>query len=204
VDELPNLVAAGARTSVSGRWQRHVAARHSTSALEGRRGYGRWGTKDGFDVLYLARPEQSVVVEAYRHLIDPIEDPDAARELLRQIEPRVLVTVDIDVTDVLDLRDTATRVQLGLTKDVLCSGTEDREAYAACQRVAQVAHQLGFSGVIAPAATKMGETLALFMDRLISGQEPVRCEEDQLWTRLPPDPRIEPSSGLTLILGDRA
>ena len=80
--------------------------------------------------------------------------------------------------------------------DVLQSCTADREAYAACQRVAQVAHQLNLHGLIAPAASKLGETLALFMDLLPAEQRPMRDETDQVWTHLPADPRANPGRHL--------
>src|SRR5664279_4083217 len=198
MDDLPRRVASAATAPVEGLWQRHVAVPYAATALDGRRGYGRWGTRDGFSVLYLGRPLDSVVVEAYRHLIDPIAEPDmaAALALARNIQPRMLVTATVAVTDVLDLREPSTRVGVGLTLDVLQSSTADREAYAACQRVAQVAHQLNMHGLIAPAASKVGETLALFMDLLPAAQRPMRDETDQVWTHLPADPRANPGRHL--------
>jgi len=86
-----------------------------------------------------------------------------------RLQTRVLVTATLSVTDLLDLRNTGTRAQLGLTLDVLQSGTQDRQAYQGCQQVAQVAqvaHQLGRHGVLAPAAGQRGETLALVTDNL--------------------------------------
>jgi hypothetical protein len=196
MDDLPRRVASAATAPVEGLWLRHAAAPYAAAALDGRRGYGRWGTRDGFSVLYLGRPLDSVVVEAYRHLIDPIAEPDTAAALARNIQPRMLVTAIVAVTNVLDLREPSTRVGVGLTLDVLQSSTADREAYAACQRVAQVAHQLNMHGLIAPAASKVGETLALFMDLLPAAQRPMRNKADQLWTHLPADPREHPGRSL--------
>ena len=59
---------------------------------------------------------------------------------------------------------------------------------APCQRVGQAAHQLGLHGLIAPAATEVGETLALFEQHLPEAQLPVLTDE-ALWVTLPPDPR---------------
>ncbi|GAB3312737.1 hypothetical protein GCM10027451_25840 [Geodermatophilus aquaeductus] len=178
-------VAAAPLTSVSGTWQRHVSARFSEQALEGRRGHGRWGTSHGFAVLYLGRPTDSVIIEAYRHLVDPVLDelPTTA------LAPRVLVTASVSVTDIVDLRTAVGRMHTGLTMPDLTSATHDREAYARCQEVAQVAHQLGRHGILAPSATQAGETLVLFMDRLPDHERPVRSTDDQLWTQLPADPR---------------
>ncbi len=177
------LVASAPVVSVEGSWQRHVSSRFSEQALDGRRGSGRWGTKDGFPVLYLGRPTDSVVIEAYRHLVDPVMDGEPI------LVSRVLVTADMHVTNVLDLRSAAGRVQTDLTMSDLSSSTADREAYARCQDVAQVAHQLGRHGIVTPAATGAGETLVLFTDLLPEQERPIRSADDQLWDGLPPDPR---------------
>jgi len=60
--------------------------------------------------------------------------------------------------------------------------------YAACQNVAAAAQELEFHGLVAPAATKLGETLVLFTDLLPPAEHPVRTA-DELWVKLPPDPR---------------
>ena len=199
MDDLPSLVAAGAVATVDGRWQRHVSVKYAGQALDGRKGYGRWGTADGFPVLYLGQPFDSVVVEAYRHLIDPLEDEQAARELAQHLSPRALVTCHVHVSDVLDLRRAATRVQIGLGLTELRSDTNDRDAYARCQQIAQVAHQLGRHGIIAPAATGLGDTLALFPDLLPAQQQPQRSEDDEIWRSLPRDPRGNSPGDLRLV-----
>jgi len=63
-------------------------------------------------VLYLGRPTHSVVVEAYRHLVDDDEDLDGT-----MVGPRHLLTCEVAVSDVLDLRDPHSRllVRLDLT-----------------------------------------------------------------------------------------
>ncbi|USX56460.1 RES family NAD+ phosphorylase [Lentzea sp. HUAS12] len=195
MESLQALVAASPRATVDGQWQRHAAARYASEVLNGRKGDGRWGTEHGFPVLYLGQPLDSVVVEAYRHLVDPVDDPALARTL----RPRVLVTCSVAVTEILDLRLSSTRLQVGLSLDVLQSPTDDRDAYSQCQHIAQVAHQLGFHGIIAPAATRIGATLALFTDRLPPPEVPVRVCADQWWTELPADPRIPTVSSLRLV-----
>ena len=183
-ESLAVRVASAPVTTVKGTWLRHAFAAYPERALDGRVYDGRWGTKPGFPVLYLGNPLESIIVEAYRHLVDPVENPD----LLAQIHPRILLTADVAVTDVIDLRTAGARAAAGLTLGDLESGVDD---YARCQEVAQVAHQLGRHGVLAPAATKMGETLALFTDLTdVAGQKPVRSAADVLWEMLPPDPRI--------------
>lgn len=186
-ESLPALVAAAPTVEVVGRWQRHSPAAYPETALRGRVGYGRWGTRGGFPVLYLGSPTNSVVVEAYRHLVDPVLDNPA---ILEEIPPRILVTCNIRSVDVLDLRSAGARLQVGLTLDQLRSPTSDRDAYAACQRVAQVAHQLRLHGIVAPAATGLGETLVLFPDLITAAERVERAEPDITWKRLPPDPRL--------------
>ena len=202
MESLAALIAASGVTSVDGIWQRHASARYPHTILAGRQGYGRWGTPTGFPVLYLGRPTESIIVEAYRHLIDPIDDP----AILHALQPRLLVTCQLDVTEILDLTSARTRLQVHLTLDDLQSDTADRDAYARCQHVAQVAHQLGRHGILAPAATHLGETLALFTDRLPDAERPARVTDDKLWTTLPPDPRTAtPTRSLRLVRdGDRA
>lgn len=57
--------------------------------MSGRRGVGRWGTENSFPVLHLGQPIDSVVVEAFRHLIDPVADnPD----IVDRLPPPVLIT----------------------------------------------------------------------------------------------------------------
>src|SRR5680860_1875470 len=97
---LANAIAGQEPVTITGSWQRHLPARVLDRAMEGRHAYSRWGRDPGFPVLYLGRPGDSVVVEAYRHLVDPVEDPDIAKHLA----PRVLVTAEVSVTEVLDLR----------------------------------------------------------------------------------------------------
>lgn len=130
MDSLAARIGQAAITEIEGTWQRHVAARYAGQALRGRVALGRWGTIDGYPVLYLGQPRNSVVVEAYRHLVDPVEDYIAAA-----LPPRVLVTCTVQVTEILDLRSAANRVALGLSTTTLASSTRDRVAYRQCQEI---------------------------------------------------------------------
>jgi hypothetical protein len=199
--ELPRIVAAGAVTTVAGRWQRHCGARYASTALDGRVADGRWGTSTGFSVLYLGQPLDSVIVEAYRHLLDPIIDDDERNELARNMAPRALVTANVSVSNILDLRDVHTRAELHLTADVLRCPANDRDGYTACQAVGQVAHQLGLHGILAPAATDLGQTLALFTDLLPPAERPTRDGPDEIWNGLPADPRAN-TTGVPRIVRD--
>lgn len=185
MDSLPARLATSTAVAIDGTWQRHVAARFVDAGLTGRSANGRWGTERSFPVLYLGKPTDSVAVEAYRHLVDPVV---AADNLQPRIRPRALITCRVSVTEILDLRSSNNRVLAGISLDQLQSETSDKAAYAACQNVSAAAHQLGYHGVIAPAATKMGETLALFTDLLPEEERPVLLDTE-MWVQLPPDPR---------------
>lgn len=185
MNSLANAVAGLDPVSVTGSWQRHLPARFRDRPLEGRSAYSRWGRRLGFPILHFGRPTASVVVEAYRHLVDPAVDNPDIRE---QVAPRVLVTAEIDVTGILDLRTARARMELGLSLAQLQSPTYDRNAYAVCQEVAAAAHQHGLHGLIAPAATELGETLALFTNRLTAAEAPA-LTGTVAWDQLPDDPR---------------
>jgi RES domain-containing protein len=185
MDPLPARLSRSSSVKVVGTWQRHVPARFAGTGLQGRSAVGRWGTAGGDPVLYLGKPTDSVVVEAYRHLIDPVVANGSA---VPPIRPRVLLTCEVSVTNILDLRSAATLALSGLTLKQLQSDTSDKAAYAACQNVSAAAHQLDFHGLVAPAATKLGETLVLFTDLLPPAEHPVGTA-NELWVKLPPDPR---------------
>jgi RES domain len=169
-------VAAVSTVDVKGSFQRHVSTKVRT--LTGTAAGGRWGFPRTYPVLYLARPRESVVVEAYRHLVDDIEGMTGDL-----VAPRRLLTCNVAVSNVLDLRDPGGRDAVGLTAEEL-TGPWDP-----CQRIGQAAHQLGLHGVIAPAATHLGETLALFELHLPADELP-ELVRDELWPHLPPDPRV--------------
>lgn len=184
---LATRIAAAPRTAINGQFERHQSV--SMRLVTGSDGGGRWSPPRKFPVLYIGRPRDSVVVEAYRHLVDPFPGMTGA-----MVAPRRIVTLEVDATEILDLRTATALGQVGLTRDELESPVGD---YGPCQRVGQVAHQLGLHGVIAPAATGLGETLALFERHLPATEIPVIVTEEVI-DGLPADPRrlrlVDPSS----------
>lgn len=170
---LAERVASLEGVPISGDFMRHAAP--GRDAFAGNYG-GRWGEK--VLAIYLGRPEDSCVEEAYRHLVD---DAGVPAEL---IKPRILYTVRVDAENILDLRDASAQERVGLNPDELCSEVGD---YEACQRVAATAHQLEFHGIIAPAATGLGETLTLFRQRIGINETPIVISE-VTWVQLPPRP----------------
>ncbi len=95
------------------------------------------------------------------------------------------MTCKVDVPKVLDLRESAARAALSLTDARLFSEVGD---YIACQAIGAAAHQLGLAGLLAPAASERGETLALFPANLPAERWP-RVTKRDIWRGLPPDPR---------------
>lgn len=175
---LAVAVASCGTVEVSGTFERHVSP--SVLALTGSSSGGRWGAPGAYSVLYLGRPLESVVVEAYRHLVDDIEGMTGD-----MVGPRRLLTVDVALTSVLDLRVNTNLAAVGIRSEDI---TSDVGKYARCQRVGQAAHQLGLHGIIAPAATGLGETLAVFELHLPPTEQPTLLAEAD-WIHLPADPR---------------
>ncbi len=168
-------VASVRAASVGGAFFRHASP--NRDAFAG--GYGgRWGKS--FPVIYLGRPEESAVVEAYRHLVESAGVP------AHMVKPRVLYSVSVVVDDVLDLRARTALEAVGLTDVDLTTQVDD---YDRCQEVESAAHQLGLHGILAPAAHGLGETLALFRERLTPQELPV-IQGTTVWQTLPPDPRV--------------
>lgn len=175
---LAVAVASCGSVDISGVFERHVSP--TVRGLTGSSSGGRWGAPGAYSVLYLGRPTESVVVEAYRHLVDDIEGMTGD-----MVGPRRLLTVEVTLTTILDLRVGGNQAAVGLsTKDLFSPVGE----YARCQRIGQAAHQLGLHGIIAPAATGLGETLAVLELHLPPEEQPILLAEEE-WVHLPEDPR---------------
>lgn len=117
---MTNLAVAVSRTKITevrGTFQRHTGP-HVTSVVGSPAG-GRWGRPGAYPVLYLGRPTDAVVGEAYRHLVDDIEGMTGDT-----VGPRTLWTLQVAVTDVVDLRDPASLAAVGLTTGDLHSDTD--------------------------------------------------------------------------------
>jgi len=177
---LAQNVAAAPRTAIAGLFERHVS--QGWRELTGSNSGGRWGPPGTYSVLYLGRPRLSVTVEAYRHLVDPFADSGMTGDM---VAPRRLLRCQVSVTEILDLRSEAAQRRVGLSRDDLMSGIG---TYTACQNVGRVAHQLGLHGIVAPAASDYGETLALFEQHLPATEMP-ELVESEIWDVLPADPR---------------
>ncbi len=171
---ITERVASRGHVDVQGIYYRHAAP--GRDALAGGIG-GRWGAR--FPVIYLGHPESSIVIEAYRHLV---EDAGVPAERVR---PRIVYTVPVNVTRILDLTMPESWHGVGLGEWDLSSVVGN---YEACQAVAAAAHQLRLHGVLAPASHGQGRTLALFRERLPVVEIPVPSSQ-AVWESLPADPR---------------
>jgi len=172
---LANAVAGCGTVTIKGTFYRHASL--SVRPAVGSEAGGRWGRPGAYPVLYLGRPPDSVTVEAYRHLVDPF--PGMTGEM---VAPRRFYTYEVSVHLVLDLSIAENLRAVGLTESDL---TGD---HARCQAVGAAAHQLGLHGLIAPAATELGDTLALFTRHLPDGELPNMVDQ-LVWDTLPADPR---------------
>lgn len=180
--DLAVAIARLPHIQVEGVFERHVSESWRDRALiDGSRSGGRWAAPGTFPVIYLARPTEAVIVEAYRHLVDDVEGMTGQR-----VHNRHLIRAEVTATEILDLTTTEARLEAGLADDDLQSPVGE---YLACQRIGHVAHQLNLHGVLAPSATGKGETLALFVDYLPPDEMPVQVGESVHWATLPPDPR---------------
>ena len=166
---------------VDGTFQRHSSLRWDE--LKASAAGGRWGARRAYEVLYLGRPPDSVIVEAYRHLVD--DELDDLEGLAASVIERRIVTCQVYMENVLDLRPDSAQKAVGLDSAQLSSPVGD---YAACQAIGAAAHQLGVSGILTPAATGLGETLALFPTNLPVEDWPTVTARD-IWHGLPADPR---------------
>jgi hypothetical protein len=166
---------------VEGTFERHASLRWKD--LSASASGGRWGAPRAYEVLYLGRPRDSVVIEAYRHLVD--DELDDAQQLAASVLERRVITCMVAAPNILDLRPRSSRETVGLSDAKLLSEVGD---YLACQAIGAAAHQLGLSDIVAPAASHIGETLALFPTNLAIENWPTVIGRD-IWRGLPADPR---------------
>lgn len=180
---LERIAGAGV-IEVDGVFERHTSMR--VRSLTGSAGGGRWGPRRAYSVLYLGRPSDSVVVEAYRHLVDADLDGMMAASM---VGPRRLYTVNVRVGRILDLTNPDNLDAVGLTEADLRSEVGD---YDRCHAVGRAAHQLELGGILAPAATQLGFTLAVFETHL-RATDRLEVVSESVWERLPADPRVPDS-----------
>ena len=122
-----DLLAAIARINpirVQGTFERPTSLRWEE--LKPSAAGGRWDARRAYEVLYLGRPRSSVVIEAYRHLVD--DELDDTGALAASVLERRIVTCKVDAPRVFDLRESTTHTALSLTDAQLFSEVGDYTA----------------------------------------------------------------------------
>jgi RES domain-containing protein len=130
---------------------RHIRPGLSPTSGAGARSLGgRWNPPASFPALYTGLAVETVEAELARL---------ALRNNLRLADllPRVVHTLEVRLSAVVDLRGEASLLAVGLTMDAVLS-----DDLRACQEVGEAAHKLGREGILAPSATGVGDVLAIF------------------------------------------
>lgn len=89
--------------------------------------------------------------------------------------PRDFYIYEVELVELLDLREKAARDVLGLQQGDLSS-----DELRTCQLVGESAHHAGREGILAPSAADGGTVLAVFLDRMLPGSA-VRDVAVELW-----------------------
>jgi len=114
-----------------------------------RRFGGRWNPPDSFSVIYTASSVEAVDAE-FRRLL--------ASARLPVIRPRLLATIRVQLTRVLDLRSDSVRQTLGIELSDM-----NAEDLTVSRAIGEAAQHLGYEAIVAPSATGVGHVVALFM-----------------------------------------
>lgn len=143
---------------------RHAAPPHAEigpALLDGSRQVGgRFNPPGEFGALYLSLRPATARAELNRR---------AARTgvALEDLLPRVLLTVNVELGRVLDLRDPEERARWGLDEEGV-SGDD----HGPCREIGRAARREGYEAILYPsAARREGTNLVVFLDRLHSGSE---------------------------------
>jgi RES domain-containing protein len=134
---------------------------------------GRWNPRRSFAVLYLGTAIETVVAEFHRL---------AAKQLLAPVSflPRTLYSYDVELRNVLDLREPESREALGLGIKSLIG-----DDLSSCQAVGEAAFTCGREGIVAPSATGVGSVIAVFPERLTPGSA-IHDVGAEIWETVPP------------------
>jgi RES domain-containing protein len=122
---------------------------------------GRFHVTGDFGAVYLALDPETALKELARRA-------NRVGIQVRQLMPRDLLTIELRLAKVLDLTDATVRADRGLHGNFVTD-----EDFTACQEVAAAARRAGYEAIRYPSATGVGESLALFYDRLHPGSSAV-------------------------------
>ena len=163
----------------AGNVQRHTSLRWEE--LKASAAGGRWGASRAFEVLYLGRPPDSVVIEAYRHLVD---ESSRTQALAATVLERRMVTCKVDIPNILDFVRPPLRLRSALRRPAVLR-VGDHEPVKPSARPPTSS---GSPASSHPPRPGLGETLALFPTNLPIEHWPEMIARD-IWRGLPADPR---------------
>lgn len=115
--------------------------------------HGRFNTA-AFGAVYVSREPGTACQELRRRLARAGED-------LERVHPRSIFVLDVHLHVVADIRSARSLALWDLTADDVNTNEMER-----CQEMAAVATQLGYEAVRWNAATRVGESLALYVNHL--------------------------------------
>lgn len=157
-EELLAAVDALGTAPWSGAAWRHTAPQRNPLSGEGALRFGgRWNPPELASTLYLATSREGCLAEFGRMA-------EGQGRGTASFLPRRVVHFEVHDVDVVDLRPPEDLAAVGLDPEDLVATD-----WMPCQLVGAAAHFLRSAGVIAPSATGVGDTLALFEARVARG-----------------------------------
>lgn len=152
-------------------WHQGAVRRDVVSLSESPRYEGRFHVAGGPAVWYASSTQQAAWAELFRHFLDAGVDPFEVR--------RRVARVRVEGLRVLDLTNDAVRRVVGITIGELMG-----DDYESCQRLAQLAREQGFDGVLSPSAALTESTTLVVFD---VATEKIEIERSNVTT---PPPRL--------------
>ena len=120
---------------------------------------GRWNVRGEYACLYTALTRDGALGE--------LQKARATRGSI--VGPRDVVSINIEIEPVLDLRDAEELKALSSAAGVACSPgrlvADGKSAYAYCHRLAEEARRQGYTGLLVPSGAVSGESnLIVYFD----------------------------------------
>jgi RES domain-containing protein len=138
----------------SGTVWRHAFAGNPPDKANGRG--ARWNPP-GIDALYVSLEREGALAEAEHQI---------AMQPVRPRAKRTLYRLQLELANVLDLRDRGLLGRLGIDAEMLAATD-----FTACQRVGGAAAFLGHDGIVVPSARHTGGNLVVFVSNQHSDAE---------------------------------
>lgn len=125
---------------------------------------GRYNFKNLFDALYLSYDPLTCLEES-------THASTAAGFDLAGRFPRVVASVEINLSRVLDLTNSSVRKRIGISKSILTKTDwetiqEKYKRQAVTQKIGRLARDAGFEALITPSAVCKGRNIVIFTDNV--------------------------------------